>query len=174
MLVMAYRGAVESRWRKRCYVMAKVMDPSKSAYGNVLTRAVELFQLYEIAPAAWAAWSVDCWRAMGHAAPPAIRWVFAPARIEERVEWFQNEEGAYKGGRVVLCALAQDVVRRYSAMKLDMCRRRARTPEEVAAVVELYFPNGSFDRVVADAREHAADDQRRMNDMMARGEWLSW
>lgn len=172
-LAKSYRGAVESRYKTRCYVLAKRGDLAKSRFLKVLVDGGRTLADYDIAPAAWAAFSVEVWRRYeGAKKPPPINWMFAPNRIEERREWFEAEEGAYDGGRLIHGEAAQDMMRRYAQMQGALTWSQARTEEEVRKVVERFFPNGLYDRLLAKAHEQAQDDQRRMTEAVARGEWV--
>lgn len=171
-LAKSYRGAVEARYGERCYVLARRGELAKSRFMKVLVDGGRTLSDYDIAPAAWAAFSVEVWkRHESSKKPPPINWMFAPNRIEERREWFEEEEGAYNGGRVVYGEAAQDLMRRYVQM-LGTLTWAKKTEVEVKKVVERFFPDGLYDRLLAVAREQARDDQRLLDEAVVRGEWV--
>ena len=179
-LVNAFRGAVESRYKKlgkrgkpyRCWVLSRRGSLEKSKYLKQLIEAADLLRELEAAPAAWCAFSVDCWRKydMGKK-PPSIAWVYQLGRIENQNGWYQGEEPYYMSRRVVYSKPAQVLIYQYQQMRFALARSGAQTRQEVAVVVEKFFPDGLYDRLVDKAKDRSLDDQQRISAAAARGEW---
>jgi hypothetical protein len=179
MLVRAYRGAVESRYGRggsyRLPPEGKMVDANLS----LLAAAGRLLAAEEIAPAAWAAWSVDIWRdyvasRSSNENPPRLAYVFGAKRLEDpRVRgWFANEGGAAAGGRVIFTPEHRALVLRWQRMRFDVMRRGAVTPEELSAVASRWWPPGAYDAAVRRAREAASREERALRDRVERGEFV--
>ena len=145
----------------------------------LLTSAVALLTSEEIAPAAWAAWSVDVWRdyvasKSNGENPPRLSYVFGAKRLgDHKVRgWFAREGGAAAGGRVIFTPEHRALVLRWQRMKMDASRRGAVTPSELAAVADRWFPPGAFDAAVRRARESASREERALRDRVERGEFV--
>ncbi len=172
-LLKAFRGAVESRYRKRCFVLAGRGKLEKYKNLGKLIEAAELLRDHDIAPAAWAMFSVDAWLKYGIGKGlPRLNWVFSPKRVEDHHEWFGGEEVHYTARRAVHGRAAQELIRRHHRMRIDLASSGAQTEEEVKVVVDRYLPGSLYDDLAQKARERATDDQVRISDAAARGEWV--
>ncbi len=88
-LLACYRGAVQARTGKRSGVFLRG-GVRKSRYWGALCGSVKALQEHDIAPAAWAAWSVDLWHAKEDKKAPPLMWVWGAKRIEDRRGWFRR------------------------------------------------------------------------------------
>ena len=170
-LAKAFRGAVESRYKKRCWVLPSVAKLEKSKYLKLLVEAAELLRDYMAPPAAWASFSVDLWRKheIGKG-QPRLNWVYSLKRIEEQHSWGRRE--GYISRRAIYPKAAQVLMVRYRCMRVALANVGAQTRQEVQSVVEQWFPDDLYERLGQAARERAADDQRRINAAAARGDWM--
>ena len=167
-LMAAYRGAVESRTKKRCFVLVRG-DLMKSKYAALLVAAARKLIEHKIAPAAWCAWSVDVWRNTQHGSPP-LGMVFGLKRIDERRGWFHSELQNYAGGLTIYGKTYRALLKAWTDMAGELYRLRdsSKAPE----VVERYFPGRRYEDLVAAAREEAAATTRRLREAAERGVWL--
>lgn len=178
-LVRAYRGALESRYGRKATYRLPPESVMVERELPLLTSAVALLTSEEIAPAAWAAWSVDVWRdyvasKSNGENPPRLSYVFGAKRLgDHKVRgWFAREGGAAAGGRVIFTPEHRALVLRWQRMKMDASRRGAVTPSELAAVADRWFPPGAFDAAVRRARESASREERALRDRVERGEFV--
>lgn len=178
-LVRAYRGALESRYGRRGSY--RLPPEGKLVEGNLplLSAAAAILAAEEIAPAAWAAWSVDVWRdyvatRSTNENPPRLSYVFGAKRLEDpRVRgWFARDGGAAAGGRVIFTPEHRALVLRWQRMKQDAARRGAVTPEELSAVALRWWPPGSYDAAVRRARDAASREERALRDRVERGDFV--
>lgn len=171
-LAKSYRGAVESRYKEPCFALTKG-DIRVSRYFPLLAEAAVLLDELGIAPAAWAAWSVDVWkdRIQGNGKrhrPPPLEFVFSKAHISKRGGWFAREVSAYGGGKVVQGPRYQELVRLFDGYY----RESFKTPEtEHAALVERWFPGG-WQGWYERAQREGDDKRRSMELMVESGEFL--
>ena len=171
-LAQAYRGVAEARTGKRCWVFARG-DITRSKHYNRFVAAARALIEHEIPPAAWASFSFDVWR--DHAKrnvdkPPPVTWVFAENRIHKNRGWFRSAgAGAGMGGRVVLGEKHRALLTRYGQMKWEL---RLTPDEEVAEVVERFFPGDTYDRMVEDSLREVEDIQASLRSRAASGQYL--
>lgn len=170
-LVRAYRGAVQSRYKVRSGAFRQ-NNIATSKYAKGLVEAAKKLLEHDIPPAAWAAFSLDVWRKYGEGKgsekPPALQWVFAAKRIEERRGWYKAESSSYTGGRVLFGKSAKELFERYQQMRVGLLC----TELPVAQVVAQHFPDGLYDRLLRRAREEAQAERTRLKAALAQGEWL--
>ena len=173
-LAKAYQGAIESRYKERCFVLRGRGKLENSKHLKLLMEAAELMREYDMAPAAWACFSIDGFRHVNDRGKPPIQWVYKHERLEEYQGWFRREAPHYSSKRVVYPKPAQDLIKRYGLMRVDLARTGAQTRQEVQVVVDKWFPDGLYDRLAEEARARAAEDQVLINRRVARGDWLGW
>lgn len=171
-LVRAYRGAVQSRYNVKSGAFRQ-NNVATSKYAKALAEAARKLIEYDIPPASWAAFSLDVWRKYsGEKAsakkPPALQWVFAAKRIEERHGWYKRESSSYTGGRVLFSKSAKELMTRYQSMRLELLH----SEDSPGAVVARHFPDGCYERLLRTAREEAQAERRSLSAALARGEWL--
>lgn len=177
-LARAYRGAVESRYGRRA--ASRLPPEARMVDGNLpaLAAAARLLEAAEVAPAAWAAWSVDVWRdyvAKGtRENPPRLPWVFGAKRLEDPrvLGWFAREGGAAAGGRVIFTPEHRALVLRWQRMRAEVLRTGAITPAELAAVALRWWPPGAFAAAVSRARDAASREERGLRERVERGEFV--
>ena len=172
-VLRTYNDATRARTGKPGNMLARV-DIRKSKYWKVLCGAVDALIEHEIPPTSWALFSLDVWKTFHvgngkRTRPPALSWVWAAKRIEERRGWFRREAGAYMGGRLVFGPR-----HRYLLTTYDRMRKALHTEDGTAAeIVARYFPaNATYDRCVASAREEAEQQTRKFQQRLQRGEFL--
>ena len=167
----AYRGAYESRYGKRCYVMTRG-SVKRSKFYKALVSASHFMRDNEIPPASWAAFSLDCWISFGERnegsnnKPPPVNWVFSIKRLEERAGWFDREASSYGGGRLLFTAKHKDLLRRYEGL-----RRAAYKELLTEELIERFFPGG-WEKHYDEAEKESAKDQARLLAMVKRGDFV--
>lgn len=168
LLARAYRGAVESRTGKPCWAMGG-KDPRRWRDYAMMAECAEALLAEDIAPAAWAAWSVDLWRSSrGKDRPPPVRWCLSPKRVEEKAGWFRSEEGGYSGGRVVTGRMHARLWEKWNGMAQEM----GDPDNDPAEVLERWFPGDLYERMHEAAQWEAEDYQRRLNRQKAEGRFI--
>ena len=167
----AYRGAYESRYGKRCYVMTRG-SVKKSKFYKALVSASHFIRDNEIPPASWAAFSLDCWISFGeknegsNKKPPPVNWVFSMKRLEERAGWFDREASSYGGGRLLFTAKHKDLLKRY-----DGLRRAAYRELLTEELINRFFPGG-WEKHYDEAEKESANDHARLLAMVKRGDFI--
>lgn len=174
-LAAAYRGAVESRFGGRCYVLRGDLRGTK--HWAAFVGAAEALIEHNIPPAAWAAFSCDVWKKFSARGPrptrgkgwPPVAWVFSAKRIEERRGWFRAEESDYSGGRAIFGPKHKDLMYRFARLDWVLGDPRVR---DVGAVVEQFFPGNLYEELVNAARAEAADYRERFKRQIREGRFL--
>jgi len=172
-LVRCYRGAVQSRFDAKD-VPYRVNATSST--GRALLDAAELLERYDIAPAGWAAFSCDKWKeyqpSRAAASPPRMNWVWSTKRLLEKHGWYHSEELTYSVTRTVFGPKSKPILAAYFAMDREIRTLPDPTRKNIQAVVERYFPSGSFEARCAEARAENEETRTRLRDLARRGEWL--
>lgn len=185
-LLTIYDGAVRSRYkvaRPATRIGKAVLVDDPLTGGKVratrmqdakqfipLAAAADALVRLEVAPAAWAAFSVDVWKRFSDGTrPPPLTWVWSRDRIVERREWFQSEENGYVGRRLVLTKAHHALLRRYNAMRYALIRS---DPEQHSAIIEKHFHGDKYARLVEAARRATLSEQHRLNEQAEIGAWL--
>lgn len=167
-LLRAYRGCVSERYRTKCGVLFRGLKPGDKQYASILACARALRE-QDMAPAAWAAFSIDQWRQYGqNPKPPPITWVMASSRVEKHHGWFHAEESGYGGGRLVFGARHRELVQRYTDCQFWL----AQNPGKLQHLLEHYFPGDLYERLVVDAKKEAVEIQLELNHKASRGDFL--
>jgi hypothetical protein len=171
-LVQAYRGAVRTRYQQSCQAF-RFGDIRKSKSYSMLASAASALRDYEIAPAAWATWMVEGWRERRSTQPP-VQFVFSPKVIEEKHGWFRRESTGYTSQRLVFTEAGLALIHKHHRLMFALRALPGTTWEEgpVRAVVNSYFPNGTYPALVEDARNENMREQNRLSDEVARGEYV--
>ncbi len=170
-LAEAYRGAFESRYNKRSYVMTRG-SVKRSKFYKSLVASAHFMRENDIAPASWAAFSLDSWISFSEknegakTKPPPVNWVFSMKRLEERLGWFDREASSYGGGRLLFTRKHKDILRRYDGLK-----RAAQRELITEALIEKWFPGG-WEKHYDMAKKEAAADQARLRDIVRRGDFV--
>jgi hypothetical protein len=172
-VVRAYRGAIESRYGGRCWVLAQG-DIQRSKFFAPLCAAVRALEAHEIAPAAWASWSVDVWRSQESkpTAQPPLLWVFGAKRIDERHGWYRSVTGDGNTQRIVVPAALASLRQRWGRMMRVLWTRYhgGRPDDLLREVTEAFFPNG-FDQELADVRADLDHSRVRLLRAVEEGVW---
>lgn len=110
-------------------------------------------------PLRWVQWSFGVWKNVaGKRTPPPLRWVFLASRVRERAEWYRQEWGTFRSGRVVLGKEQRALLADHARMTYAI--RRGRSPGDA---VREFFPGTAYDDRVLSARAEAAQLQRHLN-----------
>jgi hypothetical protein len=150
-LADAFRGAVGSRFPDEPDFSFRHGVLSRSKHYPMLLEAAEFMVARELAPAAWAAWSMDVWKVYAERTrPPTVAWVYGPKRLAEKRGWFESEETSYLGGTLLPTPKRDALFRRY--MSLRYAIHNARAWSDPAPFVAKFFPDDLFDRLVGEAR----------------------
>jgi len=172
-LLKAYRGATEARTKKKCWVLSRAGEARKSKHWPVLLAAARKLEEFEWRPGAWVMWRLDSWAEMHPRSKEApLKWVFSVAAMEEHGGWFESESGHYSAPRIIYNPLAQDVLRRYQAMQMELLVRGAVGEAAVKQVVEKHWPGDAYRRAVAAANARTQEDQMLINRRIQRGDWV--
>lgn len=170
-LVDAFRGALGSRFPGSTDFSFRRGVLSRSKHFPMLVEAAGFMVEREIAPAAWAAWSMDVWKTYTEKRkPPPVAWVFGPKRLAEKRGWFEHEESSYLGGTVLSTPKRTALLRRYLAMRAAV--EAAEAWSDPREIVSRFFPDDLFDRLVVEAREEVARVRERVQRRVDAGEFL--
>lgn len=154
-LADAFRGAIASRFPGHRDFTFRNGAVAKSKHMPLLLKAAEFMLEREIAPSAWAAWSVDIWKQYTtDKKPPPVAWVFGSKRLIERRGWFEAEEGSYCGGTAQLGPKRDALMKRYMMMRYAI--QNARAWNNPGPIVARFFPDDLFARMVEDAKAESA------------------
>jgi hypothetical protein len=170
LMLRAYMGAVKARTGKHPWVFGRhpFRDLASSKHYRTLLAGASALMAMDVAPAAWAVFSVDVWlRYETSKKPPPPKWMFLPSRIEERHGWFEGDCGNALGGRVVFGEKAQVLVKRYTA-----AREQVMLTGDVARAVARWFPGDSYSQMVSEVQKEALEVQAHINWRVERGDWL--
>jgi hypothetical protein len=180
-LMKSYRGAVETRYKTKVWGLQRRKDLEKSKHLPGLVEAVNALREADIAPASWAAFSVDVWRDCGEVKrdnkgklmPPPIKWMWSAKRIRERQDWFADEASTYETIRVTYGDKAKALMAKWGQYQAAIFRAAVRG-HPLEKVTTQFWPNNSYEVLLAEANAEAA----RLGDMMqaraAQGAWLGW
>ena len=162
-LAEAYRGAFESRYNKRSYVLSRG-SLKKNKYYTSLVEAAQFMRDNGVAPASWALFMFDNAAHEGKKnKPPTINRVFNPKTLDSFLSWFNREVGSYGGGRLLFTDVHKDVLRRYEGL-----RRAAHKEKLTNTLIEKWFPDG-WESHYEKAKKEAAKDQARLCDIVCHG-----
>ena len=165
-MLNVYRGAVEVRYGKKSYAFTRG-NIQKSKYWKAFLEAATFLKENEIAPAAWAAFSIGVWGGyMNNKKPPTANWVFSCKRLEENYSWFDREASSYGGGRILFSKSHSDILRRYSGLKREMFRS-----ELTDDLLEKWFPGG-WEAFYEKAKQETASDQAQLRKLVREGKFI--
>lgn len=177
-LTRAFRGAMESEYRGKCWLLAKGLK-ANSPNGVMLLRAGELLEKFEVAPAAWCVFAIRRWRharehtetsAKKKALKPPIKHVFSEKLIAEQCVDGDRRSTVTEyapGGRVLISPHHRKLGTLYERM-----RRRIMAGMPAAEAVEAFFPDGLYDELVDQARTDSAETQYRLDTDAKDGKFL--
>lgn len=172
-----FKTALISRFGKKAKGAGAGFARSKKIE-NLLDAAAERFIEYEIAPAAWCAWSCDVSLRLfqkdpEHPKPPTIFWVYSAKWIEERREWFEHEADTI-GGRMIATRAHNELTRRWYAMDRELRLARATTEEAQREIVAKHFPGDLYRELVEQAHVQVVDIQNSINSLARSGDKWLW
>jgi len=176
-LATAYRGALVTRYPhlpNRSYAARGEITAHKDY--ALLCKAAGYCLEHDIAPSAWALWSMDVWanhmvgkgRVKG-GAPRAV-WVWSLVRLRKRLDWFRQDEGLYVGGIPLPCEEHKRLYATYLALWADLRRWMPKSRGEVMAIMDRYLPGDTWERMVRAAQDGNRAQQRAIDRLVARGE----
>lgn len=145
---------------------------------TLLDAAAERFIEYEIAPAAWCAWSCDVSLRLfqkdpERPKPPTIFWVYSTKWIEDRREWFEHEADTI-GGRMIATRAHDELTRRWYAMDRELRHARATTDEAQREIVAKHFPDDLYRELVEQAHVQVVKIQEAINSLARSGDKWLW
>lgn len=190
-----YRAALEREYGpSRILVEATYKDPKavlESKHAHDLVLALPVLIKYQIAPAAWTAFSIYVWKTYvmkGEGAlhqipskirrprrgtPPAPKWVFSLKRLEERTEWFSWHESFCRGGQLCLAKPHRELMERHRRLRATLfASYDDLTDAAVRELVATYLPHATFERLKREAQAFAEFEQDRLDQAALDGEWL--
>lgn len=161
-LAEAYRGAFESRYNKRSYVLTRG-SLKKNKYYTSFVEAAHFIRDNDVAPAAWTLFMFDNAEHEGKKNKPTINRVFNPKTLDNYLSWFNREATSYGGGRLLFTDAHKEILRRYEGL-----RRDAHKEKLTNTLIEKWFPDG-WESHYEKAKKEAAKDQARLCDIVRHG-----
>lgn len=134
-------------------------EPEKWKAFRTLVEAANLMVLLAIPPAAWSGYSFDRYAVLGVGKYPTQGWCWSVSRLKA-FSALDMSLGRYCRPRQVMAPLHRALVYDWNAM----CRA-----EEDATCADHWFPGGSFEVRLAQARREAAELQREVDYATRRG-----
>jgi len=168
-LVKAYNGAKQSRYPSSVYVKCISMH-----YNSLHACGCKLRE-YHIAPAAWAAFSIDLWKKAPNKrqAIAPITWVFNATMVLSRIELYEIDRLNYRGGQIVENEHSREIKRRELLMQRDLLNADSKG-ELAIDIKSRYFPGGLYEQLFKAAKRQAEIDQARLDEQAQRGDWMGW
>lgn len=167
----AYRGCVEARTKKKCWVFCRKGEAQKSKHWSMLLAAVKHMREQRWQPGAWVLWASGIWHERTKK-PPPLKFIFNTTFMVEQANWFEHELGHFCASRVVYNDAAKAILYRYQSMREELMQSGAETPDAVKSVVEKFFPNDSYESSIAAANARTREDQAIINMRIQRGDFL--
>ena len=162
-LAEAYRGAFESRYHKRSYVLTRG-SLKKNKYYTSFVEAAHFMRDNDVAPAAWTLFMFDNAAHEGKKnKPPTINRVFNPKTMDTLLSWFSREASNYGGGRLLFTDAHKDILRRYEGLYRDAHKEKLTN-----TLIEKWFPGG-WESHYDKAKKETAKDQARLCDIVRHG-----
>jgi len=172
MLVGAYQDSVESRWPgQRCWSFRRG-EITKSKHWPLLLAAATRMRDLEIAPGAWCLFSADVWREHSTAAnapPPPPTFVFAKSRMENRLDWFDDECDRYRGGHAMFAPAHLALAQRWKDLWRDLHKESPQDRPRLLVILERHFPGDSWERGLRQARDETEALRRTVTELVKRG-----
>lgn len=163
-LARVYREAV----RQRMHIDAGAYrsgDPLRWAGYTTLVRAAHELRRLELAPEAWAQFSMDVWvDHMQMEGLPRPLWIWSPKRLNTHLAWYGERADVHAGRRHVLCAKHLRLVEDWRAMWADLIGQRPQDRGAVDAVVARHFPGTTYETRLTSAKVEAVKVQRMVDD----------
>ena len=167
-LAKTYRETIRQVWGS---VARFGTTRGASKHDAMLDEAAARLRLERVAPARWALFSAAQWLGLGEATdrplgPVAAKWVFSRKRLDEQLGRAVEVElfGVQPTNRA-LAELWQD----WGAFARSVIWAAPRTRDEVLAVIDQYFPEDRYERMVDRAEQERARLQRWVDSTVAEG-----
>ena len=139
-----------------------------------LAEAAALLVEHQITPAAWVEWSWLLWNAdeKRRGTVPSLGYVFSAKRLASNklVHWFR-QEGPVLGGELLDGPARKDMRARHEAMRTELRSLVAPRDEEVKAIVDKHFPDGLYDVLAEQERQHAVETEADLRRKTRSGGW---
>lgn len=178
-MLHAWAVGVASRYPSRASHLRTPKGYDDGAKRAALLTGAHMLFAEGVAPAAWAAFVIDRWRA-GFApphvdpqrTPPSPAYVFAAARFKA-LPMFRTQGTAYSGGRIVLGPKYRALHALWNDLHTAMLKAHVRTVDDARVVAARVFGDDLqvWHRAVWDARVEARAMQQRFNDDTKKGQW---
>lgn len=178
LLAHAFRGAVESVYGTRCFLLANLTAKSKSY--RLLASAATALEQAEVAPVAWCAHAVRRWYLIrthtngwreGMPVPlPPIGVVFSAKSITEKLSdesYKASVESSAAGGRAIFGNTHKALLVRYQELRAAVARG-----ETVSDAMAIFFPGSSYEDMVDAAKNEAIDTRNRLQHEISRGKFV--
>lgn len=173
LLVRAYNGACESRYKKRSRVLSGYRALRGSKHFANLVRTANFLVEKKISPHEWAAWYLDSRIKFGREDKPPISVVFGRNTVGDHVKRaIFRRDRKRMGGRIVYGPKHLDLVSRYEAMRQDIRQLPITTEDELRVVVAEHFPPGVWGLLLSDAQKEAADLQVQFTTAVQAGQFI--
>lgn len=171
-LAAAYRAVVARRYSVKSNYMARGQLDVHAHYVRLVALSSEMLEA-GVAPLAWVIFSFDRWRQSAKGAsgrsPPPTKWVWSKKRWREAQAWFREER--YVGVELRATPLARELYADWRALWTELMIKNPSTRQEVAAVVDRYFPGRSWEERLLSARQEQRVSQARVDREVANGGW---
>ncbi len=168
----AYRAVLLRRFGiKSAYMRRSALEPH-AHYARLAVLSLSM-QEARIAPLAWVIFSFDRWthtpRGKDKRSPPPAKWVWSPKRWKEQRAWLEEER--YDAVELRTAPEAQALYTDWRNLWIELMQRAPETREELAAIVDRWFPGNSWEQRLARARTQTWDYQARVQRELAAGGW---
>jgi hypothetical protein len=141
--------------------------------------AAFLARLAEVgaSPETWCAFSADQWHAVGaqsrHKAKPLpASYAFSISRLEKHLKWFLAVAPKYCPRREIRTRTELESMRVHARMLHELLARRPTTLSGIREIVDRHLPPERLRKLILRIRAEVVADQKRIDEMVARGEWL--
>jgi hypothetical protein len=171
-LAGTYRAVLERRYGiKSRYMHGSAALEAHKEFPTLVTFA-ELLLGAGVAPLTWVVYSFDAWRTtpLGLAKrPPPSRWIWSRKRWREQAERCQEE--THVGVSLRTVPEAEQLWADWRCMWLELLRCAPDTREQIAWVVEKWFPEEAFERRLSAARARTWQRQSQIDREVLEGGW---
>jgi hypothetical protein len=173
-LAGAYRAVLKRRYTITSRYMSSttLALESHADFPKLVWLAGEMVTA-RVAPLAWVLFSFDAWtwteRGKGKRSSPPTKWVWSKKRWKDQQEWFADER--YNTVQLRTAPDAAALWRDWRCMWFELLRRAPTSRDEIAQVVDRWFPGDAFERRLTRARTQTWDWQERVDREMADGGW---
>jgi hypothetical protein len=173
-LAAGYRAVLFRRYGLRSKYMIKSQLDSHAHYERLDKLGLELYH-EGIAPLAWVIFGFDLWacsdRGRSGKSPPAAKWIWSKKRWRDEDQRTRFHEARYCETELRAAPEARALYADWRMMWIELMVRAPSTREEVAAIVEKWFPGKEYERRLSRARVQTWELQTKVDQEMAAGGW---